>query len=72
MPPFRPFTAPSNYGVSVKGTNPEYLIVNNWEIEDGVMFTEKDVRAAKPYAVIGQTVVDELFGRKIRWGRQFV
>ena len=26
------------------------------------MFTEKDVRAAKPYAVIGQTVVDELFG----------
>lgn len=52
----------SNYGVSVKGTNPEYLIVNNWEIEDGVMFTEKDVRAAKPYAVIGQTVVDELFG----------
>ena len=38
------------------------MIVNNWEIEDGVMFTEKDVRAAKPYAVIGQTVVDELFG----------
>lgn len=52
----------SNYGVSVRGTNPEFMIVNNWEIEDGVMFNQKDVRAAKPYAVIGQTVVNELFG----------
>lgn len=52
----------SNYGVSVRGTNPEFMVVNNWELEDGIMFTEKDVRAAKPYAVIGQTVVNELFG----------
>lgn len=52
----------SNYGVSVKGTNPDFLDVNNWEIEDGIMFTEKDVKAAKPYVVIGQTIVDELFG----------
>lgn len=52
----------SNYGVSVRGTNPEFIVINNWEIEDGIMFTEKDVKAAKPYIVIGQTVVDELFG----------
>ena len=52
----------SNYGVSVRGTNPEFLNVNNWEIEDGIMFTDKDVKAAKPYLVIGQTIVDELFG----------
>ncbi len=52
----------SNYGVSVRGTNPEFLNVNNWEIEDGIMFTDKDVKAAKPYVVIGQTIVDELFG----------
>lgn len=52
----------SNYGVSVRGTNPEFLKVNNWEIADGVMFTDKDVKAAKPYVVIGQTIVDELFG----------
>lgn len=52
----------SNYGVSVRGTNPEFIVINNWEIEDGIMFTEKDVKAAKPYAVIGQTVVNELFG----------
>ncbi len=52
----------SNYGVSIRGTNPDFLEVNNWEIEDGIMFTEKDVKAAKPYVVIGQTIVDELFG----------
>ncbi|MBP3687734.1 MAG: ABC transporter permease [Alphaproteobacteria bacterium] len=52
----------SNYGVSVRGTNPDFLNVNNWEIDDGIMFTDKDVKAAKPYVVIGQTIVDELFG----------
>jgi len=52
----------SNYGVSVRGTNPDFVKINNWEIEDGIMFDDKDVKSAKPYAVIGQTVVDELFG----------
>ncbi len=52
----------NNYGVQVYGTTPEYLKVGNWEIESGVPFTEKDVKAGKPYVLIGQTVVDELFG----------
>ncbi len=52
----------NNYGVSISGTTPEYLNVGNWEIEDGVMFSEKDVKSGKPYIVIGQTVINELFG----------
>ncbi len=52
----------SNYGVSVYGTTPEYLNVGNWEIESGMSFTEKDLKTGKPYILIGQTVVDELFG----------
>ncbi|MBR5154153.1 MAG: ABC transporter permease [Alphaproteobacteria bacterium] len=52
----------NNYGTTVYGTNPDILEVNNEEIEDGVMFTEKDVKGARPYAVIGQTMVNELFG----------
>lgn len=52
----------NNYGVSVYGTTPEYLKVGNWEIESGMPFTEKDVKSGKPYILIGQTVVDELFG----------
>ncbi len=52
----------NNYGVQIFGTTPEYLKVGNWEIETGIPFTEKDVKAGKPYVLIGQTVVDELFG----------
>ena len=52
----------NNYGTTVYGTNPDILEVNNEEIEDGIMFSEKDVRGARPYAVIGQTMVNELFG----------
>lgn len=52
----------NNYGVSVYGTTPDYIDIGNWEIEDGQMFSEKDLRSGKPYIVIGQTVVDELFG----------
>ncbi len=52
----------NNYGVSVYGTTPDYLDIGNWEIEQGQMFTEKDLRSGKPYVVIGQTIVDELFG----------
>lgn len=52
----------NNYGVSVAGTTPEYLAIGNWEIEDGTMFTDRDLKTGKPYIVIGQTVVNELFG----------
>lgn len=52
----------NNYGVSVYGTTPDYLDIGNWEIEQGQMFTEKDLKSGKPYVVIGQTVVNELFG----------
>lgn len=52
----------NNYGVSVAGTTPEYLAIGNWEIEDGTMFTDRDLKSGKPYIVIGQTVVNELFG----------
>lgn len=52
----------NNYGVSIYGTTPDYLDIGNWEIEQGQMFTERDLKSGKPYVVIGQTVVNELFG----------
>ena len=52
----------NNYGVSISGTTPEYLEIGNWEIDRGTMFTERDLKTGRPYVVIGQTVVDELFG----------
>ena len=44
------------------GTTPEYLQIGNWEIQSGVPFTEADVKTGKPYILIGQTIVEELFG----------
>ena len=52
----------NNYGVSIYGTTPSYLTVGNWQIEQGQMFTEHDYKSGKPYVVIGQTIVNELFG----------
>ncbi len=52
----------NNYGVSVLGTNPDYLEVGNWELESGSVWTDKDQRSGRPYVLIGQTIVNELFG----------
>ena len=52
----------NNYGVSVAGTTPEYLEIANWEIEKGSMFSDWDLKTGRPYVVIGQTIVEELFG----------
>lgn len=52
----------NNWNVSVMGTTPDYLTVGNWDIEHGIGFTDRDVKVGAPYVLLGQTVVDELFG----------
>lgn len=54
----------NNYGTSVYGVTPDYLNIGNWEIEKGICFTEKDAISGKSYVLIGQTIVEELFGAK--------
>jgi len=57
----------------VYGTSPSYLKVRDWEnLDEGEMFSERDVRNANKVCVIGQTLVHELFqgdspiGRELR------
>ncbi len=52
----------NNWNVSVAGTTPDYLIVGNWEIDRGIPFTDRDLKSGNPYVLLGQTVIDELFG----------
>ena len=52
----------NNWYVSATGTTPDYLTVGNWEIDKGVAFSARDLKSAASYVILGQTVVDELFG----------
>ena len=51
----------NNHFGSLTGVAPGYLLINNLEVERGLMFTDADVQSLAKVCVIGQTVVDELF-----------
>lgn len=51
-----------NTSTTVYGETPEYLDIKQWEIQDGDVFTEDDVRKNAKVCVVGTTVVKELFG----------
>jgi putative ABC transport system permease protein len=46
---------------SFVGTTPSYLVAHNYKIAEGAPFTSADVSQHKRVAVIGQTVLEELF-----------
>ena len=52
----------NNWGTQVLGTTPSYLEVRDWRLAAGYPFTDSDVRSATRVALLGQTVVKNLFG----------
>ena len=52
----------SNWGTQVNGTTADYLDVTSWAIADGAPFDDSDVRGATRVAMLGKTVVLNLFG----------
>jgi putative ABC transport system permease protein len=53
----------ANWQAVAQGVTPAFLTLNNRSVVAGRPITETDVRAAARVVVIGQTVVDQLFGR---------
>jgi putative ABC transport system permease protein len=51
-----------NWSTGVTGTTPSMLNVRDWPISSGRSFTEQDVKSATKVCLLGQTVVDNLFG----------
>ncbi len=51
-----------NWSTGVVGTTPGVMIVRDWDLTAGRAFTQQDVKSATKVAIIGQTVVDNLFG----------
>jgi putative ABC transport system permease protein len=50
-----------NWNTQVMGESPDYPQIRNWSMASGAVFGEQDVRSLAKVAIIGQTVVDELF-----------
>jgi putative ABC transport system permease protein len=50
-----------NWSTSIIGTTPGILEVRDWSLAAGRPFTDDDVRNASKVALVGQTVVDNLF-----------
>lgn len=51
-----------NWSTGVVGTTPSMLDVRDWGLTSGRSFTSDDVRSASKVCLLGQTVVDSLFG----------
>ncbi len=51
-----------NWTTSVTGTSPEYFEIRNWPIALGSGFTPSDIDTGTKVVVLGQTVVEKLYG----------
>ena len=51
----------NNWPSSIYGVNPEYLNIKVVDLQSGSMFTDAEVQTAAKVALIGQTVVDNVF-----------
>jgi len=51
----------ANWSTSGQGVTPSYHLVRDWPLSAGRFFTEREQAGAVPVAVLGQTIVDNLF-----------
>jgi putative ABC transport system permease protein len=50
-----------NWSTNIQGVSPNYLEVRSWDLSEGEFFGDSEVRTAARVAVLGQTVVKNLF-----------
>jgi putative ABC transport system permease protein len=51
-----------NWSTSVQGTTADYFSIRTWRAARGTLFDDADVARGAKVAVLGQTVVEQLFG----------
>jgi len=51
-----------NWSTSTIGTSPEYFLIRNWRVASGRPLLDSDVETSAKVVLMGQTVVDKLFG----------
>ncbi|MCK0070653.1 MULTISPECIES: ABC transporter permease [Kordiimonas] len=61
----------TNWQAEVAGIHPDYIDVRQWEIEEGRNFTEREVKTGGKVALVGQTIINELFSGNDPIGQRF-
>jgi putative ABC transport system permease protein len=51
-----------NWSTGISGTTTNMLYVRDWPLAEGRPFTEEEIRSAAKVCLLGQTVIDNLFG----------
>ncbi len=65
-----------NYHTGIRGVESDYLIIQDWHIDEGRAFEEREIKSGQNVCIIGQTIIKKLFdnhvdpvGKKIRLER---
>ncbi|AHW58584.1 putative ABC transport system permease protein [Draconibacterium orientale] len=65
----------NNWPTTIYGVNASYLDIRKYELKDGRIFTEKEIKSLAKVCIVGQTVVENVFnnnvdpiGQTIRFG----
>lgn len=56
--------ASNNWNTDIIGTTPEYMDIRGWSLSAGYPFSSSDTRSATRVALLGKTVVQNLFGEE--------
>jgi putative ABC transport system permease protein len=59
-----------NWATQIQGVAPNFLEIRDWPLASGDFFTDKDVVSRAKVAVLGQTVVKQLFANEDPIGQQ--
>ncbi|HEX7598303.1 MAG TPA: ABC transporter permease, partial [Polyangia bacterium] len=54
-----------NWGTTINGVSPEYFPMRSWAVALGSMFSQSDVESGSKVVLLGQTVVDKLYGTNV-------
>jgi len=51
-----------NWGTSINGISPEFFSIKDWPVASGTALMQSDIEGATKVVVLGQTVVEKLYG----------
>jgi putative ABC transport system permease protein len=59
-----------NWATTVIATDPDWFVAHDWTLEEGRFFTAEEAMAGRKLVLLGQTVVQNLFGEENPIGRE--